>query len=86
MDTHPSWPRSTLTGAARLFRPVLAAGALVVLLILVPGRHRHPAIRAAEAFLDDMVGVPTAWLAWTLQRDTPAAETLMVHFARSADD
>lgn len=75
---------AVLHGAARFFRPVLAAAALVALFLLVPGRSPHPAIQAAGAFLADAVDVPDAWLQWSLRQDPPDPGTVIILFAEPA--
>ena len=74
---------AVLAGPARLVRPVLAVAAFILLLLVVPGRERHPALRAAEAFLGDGLDVRAPWMHWSLQRAAPPAETVILHFART---
>ena len=71
-------PAAVLVGASRLFRPVLAVGAIVLLLVIVPGRAPHPAIRTARVFLGDAVGVRAEWLRWSLLQEHPAPGELIV--------
>lgn len=73
--------RAVLHGAARFLRPVLAVAALVALFLVVPGRSRHPAIQAADAFLADAVDVPDPWLRWSLRQAPPASGTVIMLFA-----
>ena len=74
---------AAVRGAGRLVRPVLAAAALVLLLLIVPGRGRHPALQAAEA-VHEALDVPAAWLRWTLRQDPPAPETVILQFGEAA--
>ncbi len=74
-------PSAILAGAARFLYPTLAAGAFVLLLLVVPGRERHPALEAAEAVHDELLDRPAPWLHWSLRRVTPPGETILLHFA-----
>ncbi|MGK7312714.1 MAG: hypothetical protein ACN0LA_10805 [Candidatus Longimicrobiales bacterium M2_2A_002] len=68
---------AVLIGASRLLRPVLAGGAIVLLLIIVPGRSPHPAIRTARVFLGDALDVRAEWLRWSLLQEHPAPAELI---------
>ena len=70
-------PAPVLAGAARLLRPALAGGAIVLLLVLVPGRAPHPAIRTARV-LHEALGVRAEWLRWSLLQQHPSPAELIV--------
>lgn len=69
---------AVLVAASRLLRPVLAGAAIVLLLVVVPGRSPHPAIRTARVFLADAVGVRAEWLRWSLLQQHPEPGQLIV--------
>jgi hypothetical protein len=77
--TEPGPLGTTLAGAARLLPPALAVGAFVLLLLVVPGRDRHPALEAAEALHAELVD-PDPILFWALRRSTPPGQTVLARF------
>lgn len=71
---------AVLAGSARFLRVVLAVAAVVLLLVILPGRARHPAIRTARVFMMDAVGVSEEWVRWSLLQEPPGPEELIVRF------